>query len=200
MLYSRLVSSNETQAVELNYNRSRAIFTPRVCGILLLILGGISVGWGLIVGLVIPLCGGSLRPEQSVKPITSTLHSCQEHLEIPRLGKSILIGVGESALTFGVAHMPWSARLGEAGSMVLAGHRDTFFRPLEYVRLGDDLKITCPHRSWKFKVFSIYVTRPGDELRTYPSPDAVLTLVTCYPFRYVGPAPQRLIVSARAVK
>ena len=79
-------------------------------------------------------------------------------------------------------------------------HRDTFFRPLEYVRLGDDLKITCPHRSWKFKVFSIYVTRPGDELRTYPSPDAVLTLVTCYPFRYVGPAPQRLIVSARAVK
>jgi sortase A len=122
-------------------------------------------------------------------------------LRIPRLGLETIVaeGVGETVLSRAVGHLPSSARPGEAGNVALAGHRDTFFRPLEGIRSGDLIRLEQPSGAHEYRVEWTSVVAP-DEVEVladtgYPS----LTLVTCYPFRYVGPAPDRFIVRARAV-
>jgi len=122
-------------------------------------------------------------------------------LRIPRLGLEAIVaeGVGETVLSRAVGHLPSSARPGEAGNVALAGHRDTFFRPLEGIRSGDLIRLEQPSGAHEYRVEWTSVVAP-DEVDVladagYPS----LTLVTCYPFRYVGPAPERFIVRARAV-
>lgn len=122
-------------------------------------------------------------------------------LRIPRLGLETIVaeGVGETVLSRAVGHLPSSARPGEAGNVALAGHRDTFFRPLEDIRIGDVIRLDQPSGVHEYRVEWTSVVAP-DEVDVlsdagYPS----LTLVTCYPFRYVGPAPERFIVRARAV-
>lgn len=122
-------------------------------------------------------------------------------LRIPRLGLETIVaeGIGETVLSRAVGHLPSSARPGEAGNVALAGHRDTFLRPLEGIRIGDVIRLEQPSGEHEYRVEWTSVVAP-DEVDVladtgYPS----LTLVTCYPFRYVGPAPERFIVRARAV-
>jgi sortase A len=122
-------------------------------------------------------------------------------LRIPRLGLETIVaeGVGETVLSRAVGHLPSSARPGEPGNVALAGHRDTFFRPLEGIRIGDVIRLEQPSGSHEYRVEWTSVVTP-DEVEVlsdtgYPA----LTLVTCYPFRYVGAAPERFVVRARAV-
>src|SRR5262249_36173363 len=86
---------------------------------------------------------------------------------------------------------------GEPGNVVLAGHRDTYFRDLKDVVTGDLIRITTPDGDYDYQVDSILVVEPdrGDLLGDTGQPS--LTLVTCYPFYWVGPAPQRFIIRAR---
>jgi sortase A len=122
-------------------------------------------------------------------------------MEVPRLGLSVIVfeGSGDDVLGRGAGHLLESATLAETGNVVLAGHRDTFFRPLRDIRVGDVIKVKTISAERSYVVDSTRVVDPSDVGVLDPTPQPVLTLVTCYPFRYVGPAPDRFIVRASAL-
>jgi sortase A len=120
-------------------------------------------------------------------------------IEVPRLGLSAVIAEGTTALVLSraVGHVPSTARPGEPGNVALAGHRDTFFRPLEDVRAGDRIRVETPATDDVYRVEWTAVVAPEETDVMAPSSDAILTLVTCHPFRFVGTAPNRFVVRAR---
>jgi sortase A len=119
-------------------------------------------------------------------------------IEIPRLGVSAVIkaGIDARTLQLAVGHIPGTAFPGEGGNMGLAGHRDTFFRRLRDIRPDDAIRVTTPSGRFNYVVERTDVVEPKDVWVLDPTPDPALTLVTCYPFTYVGSAPQRFIVRA----
>jgi len=120
-------------------------------------------------------------------------------LDIARIGLSVALdeGVDATTLRHAVGHLPGAAFPGEPGNVVLAGHRDGLFRPLQDVREGDRLRQTTTDGSFDYRVTSVAVVAPERTDVTDPAPGRQqVTLVTCYPFYFVGPAPQRYVVKA----
>jgi len=122
-------------------------------------------------------------------------------IQVSRLELNAIVVQGDSPanLRRAVGHISTSALPGEHGNVVLAGHRDTFFRPLHDIRLGDEIKFTTPARSFEYLVESIEVVAPNDIQVLEPSTGQELTFVTCFPFHFVGPAPKRFVVRAHEV-
>ena len=122
-------------------------------------------------------------------------------IEIPRLLLSVVVieGVTKTALRRAVGHIPGTALPGEAGNVGVAGHRDTFFRPLKDLRIKDEIRFSTLKGDFKYEVESLRVVEPDNVGVLAASGENVLTMVTCYPFYYVGPAPKRWIVRARQV-
>jgi sortase A len=118
---------------------------------------------------------------------------------VPRLGLEVIVIQGDSPknLRRGVAHLTNSPLPGESGNIALAGHRDTFFRPLRAIRLGDKIIFKTPARRYEYIVESFRVVAPTDVQVLDSTPAHELTLLTCFPFYYVGPAPKRFVVRAR---
>lgn len=110
---------------------------------------------------------------------------------------SVIVVEGDDEAKLGLAagHMTGTASFGEKGNAVVAGHRDTAFWPLRKIRLGDRIRIRSG-RTYEYIVSSIRVVGPNDVSVLRGNEKRLLTLVTCYPFRYIGSAPKRLIVQA----
>lgn len=123
-------------------------------------------------------------------------------IQVPRLGLSAVVVQGDStaSLRHAVGHMPKSALPGEWGNLALAGHRDTFFRPLRDIQLGDEIRFKTPGHSFEYLVESIEVVAATDIQILEPSSGHDLTFITCFPFSYVGPAPKRFVVRAREIE
>jgi sortase A len=113
------------------------------------------------------------------------------HLEVP-----VVEGTDDPALDYGVGHVEGTALPGEVGNVALAGHRDGFFRGLKDVVVGDTMELETVRGSESFVVENIWLVTPNDVWVLDPTPKESLTLVTCYPFYFVGSAPQRYIVRA----
>ncbi len=122
-------------------------------------------------------------------------------LEIPGVGISAIVAAGTDSLTLrrGVGHIDGTALPGEAGNVGLAGHRDTVFRGLRKLRPADRILLVTAGGTFEYSVESLRMVAPERTDVLDPSSEPTLTLVTCYPFDYVGPAPQRFIVRAREV-
>jgi sortase A len=122
-------------------------------------------------------------------------------IEIPRLGLSAMVREGDDDATLAVAvgHIPGTAQLGERGNVVLAGHRDTFFRALRGIRRRDAIRVSTPRRQDDYVVESTEVVGPKEIRVLEKTQDGHLTLVTCYPFNFVGSAPKRFVVRASLV-
>jgi sortase A len=125
-------------------------------------------------------------------------------LEIPRLGMDVIVFEGGSPATLrrGPGHLPgtaWPAAGATDGNCVIAGHRDSFFRRLQGAREGDLVRFSGPNGEVTYRLESRRVVRPERVEVLAPTPDARLTLVTCYPFGFVGRAPDRLVWTARPV-
>jgi len=120
-------------------------------------------------------------------------------IRISRLGVRAIIvqGDSEAILQRAVGHVADTALPGEAGNVVLAGHRDTFFRPLKRVRAGDAITLSTRDGDFEYRVESTAVVPPGDLRVLQPTGGRTLTLITCFPFSYLGAAPDRFIVRAR---
>ena len=120
-------------------------------------------------------------------------------LEIPRLGVSAVVRAGDDARTLrlAVGHIPGTALPGDGGNVGLAAHRDTFFRRLGDIEAGDEVRVITPDGTFSYTVEGTRIVEPSDVWVLDPTERPVLTLVTCYPFRYVGAAPQRYIVRAK---
>lgn len=119
-------------------------------------------------------------------------------VEIPRLDVSAVVRAGSDARTLqlAVGHIPGTALPGEGGNVGLAGHRDTFFRRLQYIKPDDEISVVTPEGAFTYRVERTVVVDPDDVWVLEPTDAGTLTLVTCYPFTYIGSAPQRFIVRA----
>ena len=119
-------------------------------------------------------------------------------LEIPRLRLSVMVMEGDDAKTLGrgAGHLRDSALPWEDGNTVITAHRDTFFRPLKDLQLGDEIRLTSLRGTFVYRVRAVRVVWPRDLSVMAPTPASALTLITCYPFSYVGAAPTRFVVSA----
>jgi len=119
-------------------------------------------------------------------------------LEVPRVGLLTIVqeGVDDETLRWAAGHLPGTALPGEPGNVVIAAHRDTLFRPLKEVRPGDAVRFTTPDGAFEYAVTGVEVVEPTrtDVLEARSPREA--TLVTCYPFGYIGKAPLRFVVRA----
>jgi sortase A len=120
-------------------------------------------------------------------------------IEVPRVGVRAMVveGVDHKALKTAVGHIPRTALPGMIGNVVVAAHRDTLFAGLRDVELGDVVTVKTEDRSYTYRVSSIDVVDPYTVEVMDPTTDAVLTMITCFPFDFVGPAPMRYIVRAQ---
>lgn len=122
-------------------------------------------------------------------------------IRVARLGLDAIVVEGESAnnLQRAVGHISNSALPGEWGNVALAGHRDTFFRPLREIRAGDEIRFRTAGETFEYRVESIEIVGAKDTKVLEPSSGRDLTLITCFPFSFVGRAPGRFVVRAREV-
>lgn len=124
-------------------------------------------------------------------------------IQVPRLGVSAILmeGVGKKALRRGAGHIPDTAMPSEeAGNVGIAAHRDSFFRGLKDIQEDDTIELTTLEGTFRYTVEWIKIVKPDDVSVLAPTEDAALTLVTCYPFYYVGSAPERFIVRAHRIR
>ncbi len=123
-------------------------------------------------------------------------------IEIPRVGVSAIVleGVDKKTLRRGVGRIPGTSVSGEDGNIGLAAHRDGFFRGLRDIRKNDIVTLKTVEGTYNYQVEWTEVVQPQDTHVLDETEGPAITLVTCYPFSYVGPAPQRFIVRARRVE
>lgn len=119
-------------------------------------------------------------------------------LEIPRLRLSVMImeGVADKTLRLGGGHIPGTTYPGAPGNSGFAAHRDTFFRKLRNVRKDDLIQFTTRSQTFAYRVASTAVVSPADAGVLAPTSSETITLVTCFPFSFIGPAPKRFVVHA----
>ena len=121
-------------------------------------------------------------------------------VDIPRLHLSAMVrqGTDEETLKTAVGHVPSTQFAGEVGNFAIAAHRDTLFRTLKDIRIGDTVIFQSTGGNYEYKVASTQIVKPTDVSVIRPQGDQkLLTMITCYPFYFVGSAPKRFIVTAR---
>ncbi|HUP38615.1 MAG TPA: class D sortase [Vicinamibacterales bacterium] len=123
-------------------------------------------------------------------------------VDIPRLKLSAAVAEGDDDKTLGkaVGHLPdtplpWHRR----GNVALAAHRDGLFRRLEKIRLNDDIRVVTSRGEFHYRVTKTHIVDPDDVWVIAPTDTPTITLITCYPFSFVGNAPKRFIVKAALV-
>ena len=154
--------------------------------------------------LYIPKVDSSLSPQTVAGAVTIPKYkpgAILGSLSIPRINSltTIIGGTGSKELKRGVGHYSGSVLPGISDNSVLAGHRDSVFRNLGKVQLGDLITVTTDYGVFTYEVHKIRIVKANDRTVIVPSPDAILTLSTCYPFYFVGNAPKRYIVQAGLV-
>jgi sortase A len=122
-------------------------------------------------------------------------------LEIVRLGVSVMVVEGTTSrkLKRAAGHIRGTAMPGQRGNIGISAHRDTFFRPLRNIQANDLVTLTTPDGQYRYRVVSTRVVPPSDVAVLNSDGNEILTLVTCYPFYFVGAAPSRFIVRAERV-
>lgn len=139
--------------------------------------------------------GTSGRPERTERG------SWLARLEAPsvRLTATVLEGSDDRTLRRAAGHIEYTPLPGSRGNIGIAGHRDTTFRALRDVKVGDPLMLTTADRTYEYRVSRTWIVEPTDVDVLDPTERAALTLVTCYPFSFIGSAPKRYIVRADLV-
>ncbi len=188
--------------IQMGLLRKGLVFTQAI----LLTIGTALLGYFCIVKIDEKLFQQSEHPELrrqrtnlAANPVLSD--GSLGRIEIPRLGISALIveGTSYTALNRGVGHIEGTSWTGVPGNIGLSAHRDTLFRPLRNVRKGDEISLTQAAKQFRYRVVSTKIVRPTDVAVLEPDGREILTLVTCYPFYFIGPAPSRFIVRAERV-
>lgn len=128
--------------------------------------------------------------DKAVRPL-AVLRIPKIHLEVP-----VFNGTDDRILNHGVGRIVGTAQLGAGGNLGIAGHRDGFFRGLKDVARGDVIELARPSQTDFYVIDGIQIVQPENVSVLDPTPSPSLTLVTCFPFYYVGSAPQRFVVKA----
>jgi sortase A len=130
------------------------------------------------------------------------LHGLVGILDIPRLGLSEVVAEGDddTTLNMAIGHLPDTPLPWQSGNSALAGHRNTHFGPLKSIRSGDRMTLSTPRGDFMYSVRRVVIVSPQDLSVLAPTTTRSLTLITCYPFQYIGHAPQRFVIQADAVE
>jgi sortase A len=122
-------------------------------------------------------------------------------LSLPRQGIqwTVVEGTSPAALRKGPGHLEGSPLPGMPGNSVIAGHRDTHFRLLKNISAGDKIRVERDGRTYSYEVTETRIVSPTQTSVLHSSGEQMITLITCYPFYFIGPAPSRFIVRARAI-
>ncbi len=184
----------------------------RGLGLLLILVGTIALTW---VGLQFVSAEWfdrqaretleSLRhaPRQESRPTPDSMAVGEPigTLEITRVGLSgvVVEGDTDAVLDRAIGHLPDTPLPWKHGNSALAAHRDTIFRPLKGVRLGDVLRLKTPHGDFDYRVTDTLIVKPNEVWVLDPTPVTTLTLISCWPFNYIGNAPERFIVRAERI-
>ena len=122
-------------------------------------------------------------------------------LEIPKIQMDAIVveGASRRELSEGPGHMKQTAQPGETGNAVITAHRDTFFRHIYELNRGDQIKVRRSGRLFTYEVTGKRIVMPEDISVIKPTNDPQLTLITCYPTYYIGPAPKRLVVFSKLI-
>jgi len=136
-----------------------------------------------------------------MRPAVLVMGELVGRIEIPRLGLAVIVaeGTDEATLRRAAGHIEGTALPGKSGNVGIAGHRDTLFRALRNIRQDDVITLTTLQGLYRYRVVSTKVVSPYDVVVLSPNGQEILTLVTCYPFYFVGAAPDRFIVRATRV-
>ncbi|MGG3891225.1 class D sortase [Metabacillus fastidiosus] len=139
-----------------------------------------------------------IKEDKELYPIRPKIGEEIGELYIPKLKATLPIyhGTDEDELEKGVGHFAESVLPGEKDNSVLSGHRDTVFRKLGEVGEGDSLIVRTSAGEFKYKVNKVRIVDEDDRTVIVPKPRATLTVSTCYPFEYIGSAPERYILVA----
>lgn len=142
---------------------------------------------------------GPMPESEQAEPKPLAPSALVGRLEIPDLHLVAMVQEGADARTLrrAVGHIPGTALPGLPGNVGLAGHRDTFFRPLRQIRVSDAIQLQTQNGTYRYRVQWTQIVGPRDVHVLSSTGGQSLTLVTCYPFYYVGAAPKRFIVRAR---
>jgi len=134
-------------------------------------------------------------------PLPALTQGLIGRIEIPSLGLSAMVieGTSRTNLRRAVGHISGTALPGQPGNVGISGHRDTFFRPLRNIQKNDIITLTTLFGEFRYRVISTRVVSPSSVAVLDPGASESLTLVTCYPFYFVGPSPKRFIVRADRV-
>ena len=188
---------------------------------LLVIAGGAALGWCAAILTDAYLAQRIAREQLTSMPRTESASSVPlpvpalpspslamvkagtplAELSIPRIGLSVVVlqGSDTDTLRAGPGHIETTPLPGESGNVAIAGHRDSFFRPLRHVQVGDDILLDTPTARVHYRVSSYSVVNSSEVSVLEPTRDNMLTLVTCFPFQFIGSAPDRFIVRANFV-
>jgi sortase A len=123
-------------------------------------------------------------------------------LTVAKIGIDAIVveGASRKDLSEGPGHMKQTAEPGETGNAVITGHRDTFFRHIHELTKGDQVQVQRNGRNFIYEVTGKRIVMPEDISVINPTSDPELTLITCYPTYYIGPAPKRLVVFSKLVE
>jgi sortase A len=134
-------------------------------------------------------------------PATPQYDALLGRIEISRLNLSAMVreGVDSRTLSNSVGHVPSTPLPGHSGNFALAAHRDTLFRALKDIRLDDLITFESQNQTYTYRVYHTLIVKPTDVAVLQSDGHESLTLITCYPFYYIGSAPKRFIVQARLV-
>jgi sortase A len=181
----------------------RLLFTGQVAlatmGVLLLgYCGIVSFGAKAFQTQAAPAYSYSSGNFARTSPIEGTALA---RLTIPDLKLDLIVieGVSSKDLSVAPGHIPGTSLPGHAGNVGIAGHRDTVFRKLRSARLNELITLTTARGEIRYRVVSLEVVSPSDVRVLHPTSRDSLTLVTCYPFNFIGSAPNRFIVRAERV-
>ena len=179
----------------------------RWLGRVLILTGVVCLGWvGFVMAAPLrhPLAVPPPPPPAALErtlPVTLATGATVGTLTIPRLGLTEIVAEGDVDATLDVAigHLPDTPLPWLDGNSAVAAHRDTHFRPLKDIRVGDEIQLATPHGVFIYTVRETLIVKPEDVWVLDPKGGRELTLITCYPFAYIGHAPKRFIVKADAV-
>jgi sortase A len=169
--------------VEARFHQSAAAFAPLV----------------VTQKVILPGEGGGSNAH--ALPSTTSAGALLGRLDAPsvRMSTVVLEGSDDATLSRGAGHIEDTPLPGQPGNIGIAGHRDTVFRPLRNIHVGEPLDLTTADRVYRYRVSKTVIVGPDDVYVLDPTQQPTLTLVTCYPFEFVGHAPRRFIVQAQLV-
>jgi sortase A len=138
------------------------------------------------------------RATQAYAPVSVSAGGLVGMLDVPRLKLStpVIEGDDDRTLKRAVGHLPDTPLPWESGNSAMAGHRDGLFRPLKDIKVGDEIRFRTSREELRYRVTETAIVEPDDVSVLRPRAKNALTLITCYPFYFVGNAPRRFIVHA----